>query len=229
MPKRDASRALEKSGWTTLVNIERHVKILRADAKIEKAIGRNIISAALSTAANSALMISSGDIFRRGPGHLTAGPMDSFDSRFDAFWNEYDKTGAVFGMRTSEYLAWRYGAHPFVDYRIFALFEGENMRGYIIYFHDGGHCQIEDIIATKAGNNTSALLSSFIRFTRENSQADSIVIKMNRNSVNTVPLRQFGFLRRQDSQKFMALIPDSSSPLLSNAEKWFLTSGDKDV
>jgi hypothetical protein len=51
---------------------------------------------------------------------------------------------------------------------------------------------------------------------------------MSANQVNPVPLKQFGFFRRQDPQRFMTRLsgPDA---LLSDAGRWFLTSGDKDV
>lgn len=228
MPNRDASRALEKSGWTALANLERHVKVLRADSIIEKKLGRNIASSALSALVNSGLKVSSVEMFRKVPGHLKAVQLDSFDRRFDAFWEEYDKKGAVLGLRTSEYLSWRYGAHPYVDYRIYALLDGKRMLGYIVYFYDGEHCHMEDMLALD-GDHTAVLLSSFIGFARQDPRAATLVIKTNANSVNLAPLKKFGFMKREDTQRFMTRVAEGSQALLSDASRWFLTSGDKDV
>lgn len=229
MPNHDATRALEKSGWTTLAKIERHVKFLKADSKIQKIFGHGILSSAISCPVNFVLKFSSYEAFHRKKRQYSAGPVDGFDERFDAFWREYDKNGAVFGLRTSEYLTWRYASHPYIKYKIFTLCEGERILGYIVYFLDGDKCNVEDIFSGQKRDNPGLLLSYFLNFIRTHSSADSVAIKINRSSVLPLPLAKFGFLRRADSQKFMTYTNDDSIESLTDPGKWFLTSGDKDV
>lgn len=229
MPNQDAARALEKSGWSTLAKIDRYVKILKVDSKIQKIFGRGMLSRAVACPANFALEFLSYEKFRRKQKQYSAVPVEGFDGRFDTFWREYDKKGAVYGLRTSEYLTWRYVSHPYIDYKILALFKGERIRGYAVYFFDGDKCNVDDIFSVQGDDCPVLLLLYFIRFIREQSKTGSIVVRMNGSEVNKLPLKQFGFSRRADSQIFMTYSNDNSVKTLTDPGKWFLTSGDKDV
>lgn len=229
MPNQDAARALEKSGWSTLVKIDRYVKILKVDSKIQKIFGQGMLSRVVACSVNFALEFSSYEKYHRKEKQYSAGPVDGFDERFDTFWSEYGKNGGVYGLRTSKYLTWRYVSHPYINYKIFALFEGERIRGYAVYFFDDGKCNVEDIFSAQGDDYPRLLLLYFIRFIREHSELGSIVVRMNRSEVNKLPLKQFGFFRRADSQIFMTYTNDKSIKTLTAPGKWFLTSGDKDV
>ena len=227
MPNKDASKALEKAGWITLSNIDRYVKILKTDSKIIKILGKNSLSTAVTKPLNLALKFSSYEAFHREQKPYSAAPVKKFDERFDTFWLKYEKKGAVLGLRTSEYLTWRYSMHPLVDYKIFALFESERIMGYVVYFFDTNQCHVEDILAMQGGNYPRLLLSYFIKFIRENPDAEAVIVRVNENTVCPLPLKQFGFFRRPDAQKFM--IRMGTAELLTDPQRWFLTSGDKDA
>lgn len=228
MPNRDATRALGKAGWTTLASLERHVKILRADTRIKKALGENAASAALSTLVNAGLRAAPGGLFFRTPPGLKAGPAGGFDRSFDELWARYDRRGAVMGLRTSEYLSWRYADHPLVEYKTYALFEGSALAGYIVYSQDGEHCHIDDMLALDP-ESARVLLSSFIGFKREDEGTATVVVKTNESRVFPLPLGKLGFVKRADSQGFMTRTTDAAGGLLTDPSRWYLTPGDKDA
>lgn len=227
MPNKDAARALEKSGWTTLSSIERYVKICRTGPKIKKVLGRNPLSSSIAGILDLALKFSSRETFHVDKKIYAAGLVERFDARFDAFWEKYDKNDSVLGLRTSEYLSWRYSLHPLVDYKTFALLEGDSLLGYAVYYIDNDQCHVEDVISLGTPVHSRLLFSYFIRFINNNYNTCAITIRINRNEVCPLPLRQFGFLRRNDGQRFM--VRPGAGEALPDSRRWFLTSGDKDA
>jgi GNAT superfamily N-acetyltransferase len=63
--------------------------------------------------------------------------VDRIGDEFDELWSVLEPHFPVSVIRSSEYLRWRYQEHPFHDYGIRALYNGDKLRGcFIVHFVD---------------------------------------------------------------------------------------------
>lgn len=66
-------------------------------------------------------------------GHLIdISQVDTFDHKFNLFWNEVKDKYNCIGMRDSEYMNWRYSRFSCRDYKIFIALNNGRIVGYIV-------------------------------------------------------------------------------------------------
>lgn len=135
------------------------------------------------------------------------------------------------GLRTAEYLTWRYYQHPLCLYSSFELSDQSGLCGYIIYYQENGKVLINDILCLQRGKYSLYLLSEFIKHVMEMDAIESIVLSVNEKTQKQYPLNKIGFIKRSDNLIFMIphqdYLPRDSG--LSLGDRWYLTIGDKDV
>ena len=56
-----------------------------------------------------------------------------FDGKYDQLWSVFSQKFSVSVLRDSSYLNWRFIDKPNEDYKIYSLFEGDILRGFIVY------------------------------------------------------------------------------------------------
>lgn len=225
LPNEDAARPLEKSGWQTVTKLERYVKIL----DVKKRLKGKVFLEAISPFINSLLKLLSYETFLKEAPGFKGEVTDSFDDRFDDLWNSFKKDGAIIGLRSKEYLTWRYSLHPTVKYQIFTFSAHEKLCGYIIFHLDRDTCYIDDILSIKEKKCQVYLLYHFIKYVKKNLSPCDIIMRFNKNDLLKLPLTRFGFIKRPDYMKFMLHLNGGVKKFLLEGYKCLLTAGDKDV
>ncbi len=98
-------------------------------------------------------------------GRIEVGDISKIGQEFDDFWQKARARYPVTIERSSEYLKWRYSAHPFFDYQILAARQSEGLRGFLVYrIEEADGFKIARIIDFVADQSAEvALLQEFLQ------------------------------------------------------------------
>ena len=78
--------------------------------------------------------------------------LSSFDERVDELWRQTRQIAPIAVRRDSNYLNWRYFAHPHWDYSVLAIEDGEALLGYTVI-------RIQELAGLKTGFITDLLVN----------------------------------------------------------------------
>jgi hypothetical protein len=158
--------------------------------------------------------------------------VETFDARFDEFWQRIRGRGRVMLVRDVRYLDWRYLKVPVRRYDIFRASTGERQTGYIVL-------RVTDVLGMRAGlivdflaedeRSGRALLSQALaQFAGED--IDLVAALMLAHTPEYRLLRSADLRalpRRLLPQPFRLVARDGNS--VRDARNWFFTMGDYDV
>jgi len=224
------SHLFVKVGWQHVSGINRCVKIINFEPSLRAKLpaflaiptGKLINWLARQASVRHRLKL---------PAEFSTCCTKEFDSSYNQLWQKFDKSECCLGLRTAEYLTWRYHQHPLNIYYSFELRNQSGLCGYIIYYQDNGKVLINDTLCLQGDKYALYLLSEFIRHVMGMDTVESIVLSVNESVQKQYPLNKVGFIKRSDSLIFMIphqdYLPRDSGLLLGN--RWHLTVGDKDV
>ena len=122
----------------------------------------------------------------RPPKHLRMRPMERFDRDF-----ELDST-SFHGVRSADYLNWRFVDNPASGWSVFGFFVGEECIGYCVYAKGSGVARIFDFVADRDQRKCLRLLVDHC--------FDLGISHLDFEGVG-LELRKYGFLRRRSDAK----------------------------
>jgi predicted acetyltransferase len=231
LPNEDAAAPLQKTGWQTITETDRFVKILRFKEMFHRKWGSRMASQIISGPLDTVAELLSLDTHLKTPADCRGEVLERCDERFDDLWTSVNKEGMILGLRNREYLTWRYSRHPSVKYQFFILTSDARLRGYIVYHVNNDLCVIDDLLCRNEDRYPMHLLGCFLKLMRKNESVSSISMRVNKSAASSLRLTMFGFIRRSDRQAFMINVSQTKndSSLLTAGHRWYLTSGDKDT
>jgi hypothetical protein len=154
----------------------------------------------------------------------------SLDDLFDAFWHEALSLHLIMGVRSRDYLTWRYLQHPTRNYTIYRAMKNGEMRGYIVlrkvellHFNSA---VIVDLLALDDAA-LSALVETGIHYSREEG-VDLLGFMVPEGHLYLKILRGMGFLPSFKAFLFM-IYAFSDRKIFFSPEKWYVNWGDTDV
>jgi hypothetical protein len=159
---------------------------------------------------------------------------DAFDDRFVTLWEiARDHHGAT-SERSAGLLNWRYEKTGPVEarrnYSVFALLEGREVAGYVVYRLDDDSRLIYDIVHLPDRSVIDALLSEFILDARHSSAAVLDLGYVGPGNLLCQRLRAFGFLQTT-AKNGLRVYVDGDAPFgvdLSRSDNWYFLTGDTD-
>jgi hypothetical protein len=159
---------------------------------------------------------------------------DVFDDRFANLWEiARDHQGAT-SERSADLLNWRYEktgpAAARGDYAVFALVEGKDVAGYVVYRVDGDSRLVYDIVHLPDRSVLDALLSEFILDARHSKAAVIDLGYVGPGNLLSHRLRAFGFLQRTGKNGLRVYV-DGDAPFgvdLLSGDNWYFLTGDTD-
>lgn len=91
-----------------------------------------------------------------------------FDRRFDELWTQRAEDFPVATVRDSQYLQWRFAECPIQKYSTIALLTRDRKRllAYAIYYTDGSHMMLTDLLTTGQPADAQALFAVLLRQAR---------------------------------------------------------------
>jgi len=171
---------------------------------------------------------------------ITINRVRTFDQRFDGLWQTASDQFNLAIRRDSNYLQWRYGEKPDVEYAIFSAEKDNKLAGYIVLKISQELLNLNlglivDMLTVQDDQVIKALLAKAVAYFKEK-KADAI---------GCIMLPYTGYYKALKRQGFMA-IPNRFSPkqfyfmvytaqnrisdeMAGNAGNWFITFGDIDI
>ncbi len=160
--------------------------------------------------------------------------VDSFDERFDAFWDRVKEKHKVIGMRNRKYLNWRY-KKPGADYKFIVAEKGKELNGYIVIEvrRESGEIKghIVDILAID-GADSALIKEALLRFI--SMKVDFVLCWILHHTGAYALLREFGFIEKSEfpSINVVYTIYDNEvidEAFLKDQKGWYLTMADSDT
>ena len=233
-PNQNSELIIGRAGYADVGRLTRFVKLLSARPLVDRYVSRPRLASLASGVASPFVSILSRERLHRRSRRFSVEQPGLFDDRFTSLWELAAGKLGVTSERNAELLNWRYektgpGAAP-GNYTIFALVEGDEVAGYLVYRMDDDSRLVYDIVCRpeRAGGGRPAL-RVHPRRPQEEGQRNRPGLRRTPNLL-TGRLRAFGFLQRT-AQNGLLVYVDGEAPFgvdLGNADSWYFMSGDTD-
>ena len=233
-PNSSSELIVARAGYVDLGRLTRFVKLLSARPLVDRYVSRPRLASLASGVASPIVSILSRERLHRRSRRFSVEEPELFDDRFTSLWELARRQLGVTSERNAELLNWRYektgpGAAP-GNYPIFALVEGNEVAGYLVYRMGEGSRLVYDLVCRPERPVVDALLSEFILDARQKRASAINLGYVGPPNLLTGRLRAFGFLQRT-AQNGLLVYADGeagSGVDLAKAESWYFMTGDTD-
>jgi hypothetical protein len=233
-PNRFSEPIVGRAGYTDVGRLTRFVKLLTARPLVDRYTRRPRLARLASAAAGPVVSVVSRERLYRGSARFSVDQPGVFDDRFVNLWQiARDHQGAT-SERSAELLNWRYEktgpAAASGAYSVFALLEGRDVAGYIVYRLDDDSRLVYDIVHLPDRSVIDALLSEFILDARHSRAAMIDLGYVGPGNLLSERLRAFGFLQSMGKNGLRVYMEGDAAygvDLLSG-DNWYFLTGDTD-
>ena len=233
-PNRFSEPVLGRAGYADVGRLSRFVKLLTARPLVARYTRRPRLARVASAAADPVLAIVSRERLYRRSSRFSVAQPSLFDDRFARLWKIAREHHGATSVRSAELLNWRYEktgpAAARGDYSVFALLEGTDVAGYVVYRLDAGARLVYDIVHLPDESVADALLSEFILDARHSGAAMIDLGYVGPADLLSRRLRAFGFVQRTASNGLRVYVEGGALrgvDLLSR-DSWYFLTGDTD-
>jgi hypothetical protein len=233
-PNRFSEPVVGRAGYADVGRFTRFVKLLTARPVVDRYTRRPRLARLASGAAGPVLSVVSRERLHRRSARFSVDQPAVFDDRFLNLWEiARDHQGAT-GERSADLLNWRYErtgpAAARGDYSVFALLEGRDVAGYVVYRLDDDSRLVYDIVHLPDRAVLDALLSEFILDARHSGAAMIDLGYVGPGDLLSRRLRAFGFVQRTGRNGLRVYV-DGDAPFgvdLLSRDNWYVLTGDTD-
>jgi hypothetical protein len=213
-------------GIPTTGNHVRYVKLFRIDRKVEKYISGKSLAHGIGRLGNLALKFHRAR-YSVPPGLEISVHEGVFQEEFTTLDCSISDRHTIRGLRSAEYLNWRYGQNPFNRYRVVVARRDGQLVGYAVIEVTEPSWILTDLHAIEGADTISCILAYVDRLA-DASHVDSINIPIMEGAPLVRYLRQAGFYARE-ATPIVARVGDLQGPSpVPNGHNWFLTHGDRE-
>jgi hypothetical protein len=152
---------------------------------------------------------------------------EKFDSEFTALDAELADSETWRGLRTAEYLNWRYLQNPLNQYRVIVARRGRRLLGYAVLEVGIGNWILADLHAVEPDTTVPALLACVDELA-EAFHVESVSAIITETASSAHRLRRSGFFPREGHPLVANMGARESKPDTRSAEGWDLMHGDRD-
>ena len=217
-------------GHSMIGKMNRYVKLLRVDRKLQQLVKSQVLTRFLSPLGNGILRFK--ETFQRvgGGSDIRVLTNQEFGLEFDALFENARGPYRVIGNRGADYLNWRYARNPLYPTERAEIWEGKNLLGYVIFKEEGGAVFLKDILCIGETAIRKSLLAQWVRFLRSRGIFSISAALMNGNPMIKL-LLEAGFLLRPDESSVYAYAKPGSdfAGAWLHSANWYMTAGDRDV
>jgi hypothetical protein len=233
-PNESSEPIVGRAGYADVARLTRFVKLLTARPLAERYIRRPRLASIASSGASPVLSVLSRERLQRPSARFSVDRPDLFDERFTKLWELTRGHQGVTSERSAELLNWRYektgpAAAP-GKYHVFALAEGADLTGYVVYRMGDGARLVYDIQCLPERAPIDALLAQFIRDARHEKATAIDLGYVGPDTLLTERLRAFGFLARTAHNGLRVYAGEDASLAVNLLDKasWSFVTGDTD-
>jgi hypothetical protein len=233
-PNRFSEPIVGRAGYADVGRLTRFVKLLTARPLVDRYTRRPRLARLASAAAGPLVSVLSRERLYRRSGRFDIDQPDVYDDRFQSLWEiARDHHGAT-SERNAELLNWKYEktgpAAASGDYSIFAILDGRDVAGYVVYRLGDGSRLVYDIVHLPDRSVVDALLSEFILDARHSKAAVIDLGYVGPGNLLSRRLRAFGFLQTTGKNGLRVYV-DGDAPFgvdLLRGDNWYFLTGDTD-
>jgi GNAT superfamily N-acetyltransferase len=223
-------RGLIKIGWEKVVPLPVIVRPIRFSAILDRYLRFKPLSLILGGVAAGAYFLLFAWRQGKKPGGIRIEEVNRLDGAFDDFLEDASRLFPAMGIRTRQYLNWRYVQHPTRRYTICRAVEKGKMRGYIVLrkveLLGFNSTAIVDLLALDEGA-LHALVEKGVQHSRA-AAADLLSFMVPKTHPYYRSLKRGGFLRSPKAFTFM-IFSHAKEKNLPRLDGWYVTWGDTDV
>ncbi len=230
---RNAVAVLCRAGYRDLGGFSRWIKFFRTEHKLTRWIPWAIPRRAVASVVDLALRAQATETYQRLPSGWQVLFDPQFDEHFDDLWQTASANFTVATERTSEYLQWRFGRDPQLEYRTLAVQDAEGrLRGSLIYLFPDPEvtplmASIVDLLPADAAA-LPVMLAALCRHLRREGALGVQMMYFGSPLIETA-LSRFQFFRRESDFRLLAYLHpnyrDRQSELLDPAH-WHVTDAE---
>lgn len=230
---KNAVAVLSRAGYRDLGGFSRWIKFFRTEHKLARWIPWKWPRRAAAAIVDLGLRLRAAETFHRLPHGWQVLVDPPFDDRFDDLWRTASANFGVATERTSEYLRWRFGGDPQLQYRVLAVQDADGrLRGSAIYLlpEPGAPLPlgaITDLLPTDA-EALNTLLAAVCRDLR-NAGAVGVETMYFGSPLVEAGLSRFQFFRRDSEFRLLAYLhpklKDHQAELL-DPSRWHVTDAE---
>ncbi len=199
-PNQSSEPIVGRVGYADVGRLTRFVKLLSARPLVDRYVSRPRLASLASAVASPVLSILSRERLHRRSRRFSIEQPERFDDRFTGLWELARRQLGVTSERNVELLNWRYEktgpSRAPGNYTIFALVEGDEVAGYLVYRMADDSRLVYDVLCRPDKAVVDALLSEFIRDARRKKAGSIDLGYVGPPNLLTGRLRAFGFLQR---------------------------------
>jgi hypothetical protein len=199
----------------------RFVKLLRVDEKVAKYIPGKSFARGISKVGNLMLRFQPAT-YCRSHGIEVSVHEGSFGEEFTELDSCTSNLHTIRGLRTAEYLNWRYRQNPFNQYRVAVAKRGTQLWGYAVAEMNGTNWILTDLHAIEEEKTIPCLLAYLGDLTAA-FNVSSISIPIMEQAELVHHLQRAGFYPRE-SLPIVACVADVEG----RPKNWFLMHGDRE-
>jgi hypothetical protein len=233
-PNSSSEPIVSRAGYVDVGRLARFVKLLTARPLVDRYVSNPRLASLAAGVASPFASILSRERLHRRPRRFSVDQPGRFDDRFTGVWDLARRQLGVTSERNVDLLNWRYektgpAAAP-DSYPIFALVEGNEVAGYVVYRMDDDTRIVYDLVCRPERAVMDALLSEFIRDARREKTSAIDVGYVGPPNLLTGRLRAFGFLQRTAHNGLLVYV-NGEAPGgvdLGQADSWYFLGGDTD-
>lgn len=224
---------VERLGWSDIGRVQRYIRVLNFPHALRARLPNPTLASVLGTMAVPISSLYFRGQSRRDPS-FSLDKVTYFDSVIDSFLAPISESFPIMVHRQSDYLNWRYLAHPTESYRAFYIKEGDEIRGFAVLHLIRSQYLLGSIGEFFVQDWDEDLALIFITSLGDYMRAEGVDII----ATWTLPhlkmtgvLKRAGFRLRSEHQHLIAISPngDISQEELARLENWYISSGDYDM
>lgn len=223
-------QGLIKIGWEKVVQLPVIVYPIRFSGIVDRYLRFKPLSILIGGVATCLYLLRFGWSKGKKAEGIQIEEVVQLDEAFDDFWQGASRLFSVLGVRTRQYLNWRYVKHPTRRYTVYQAIEEGKMKGYIVLrtvrLLSFSSAVIVDLLALDE-RALFALVEKGVQHSRE-AHVDLLGFMVPKTHPYYHSLKRWGFLRSLKAFSFM-IFDHVQKKNLSHLEGWYVNWGDTDV
>ena len=208
--------------------IIRFAKPLRSEYLIRRKVSVPAIARLLATVVDFGLQLISKETYLSVSG---VREVEVCKSQFDELWQRYVRTAPelVMTRKDAAYLRWKYLQSPSRVRRLYALYDGERVDGWIVLEQTADTGFIIDVLATSEPALNQLIAFAVKQFRSAGLQSAAFVAL--EHNPYFAAFRRFGFVPRPEQKHLFVYLGDAlaDAEYFARPEHWFITIGDCDI
>ena len=232
-PNRSAEAISKRIGYKRLGGLTRLVKILKSEPQLRKRGVKSALVPFAGPMADAFLKLGSLETWYRWTNGYVCEEVNALDDRLAPEREGHNGSFTMMGLRSANFLNWKFKDDPEDDNRIFVCRNRENstVAGYIVFRLQDDSVDVRDFGLPVNRPVYFTLMASFLRHARSLG-TEKVVVNALENETLTKKLRPFGFMEGESDRNVYIYRPDragSADPVPEDPDSWLLMQCDEDT